>query len=196
MKRVFYLLAILSFFSPAVAAQYEEHGDHAEVGVFADYFHVNETGTNLGGVGARLSVNANSYLQIEAEMAYDFTQTFTEGFDDGTGTITTERSNLRLLHGMLGPKLQTNVGPVRLFVTAKGGFVDFGLSSAPATGGTFFSTVSNLRASNVNPVFYPGGGAEAFWGPIGVRLDVGDEIYFNSGAHNNLRVAFGPTIRF
>jgi hypothetical protein len=70
------------------------------------------------------------------------------------------------------------------------------LSSAPVTGGTFFSTVSNLRANNVDAVFYPGGGAEAFWGPFGLRLDAGDEIYFNNGARNNLRVAFGPTIRF
>jgi hypothetical protein len=195
MKRVFYFLAILPFFSPVAAAQYHR-GDHAEVGVFADYFRVNQTGTNLGGLGARLSVNANSYVQIEAEMAYDFTQTFTEGFNEGSGTITTERSNLRLLQGMFGPKLQTKNGPWRFFVTAKGGFVNFGLSSAPVTGGTFISTVSNLRANNVGAVFYPGGGAEAFLGPIGLRLDVGDEIYFNNGTHNNLRVAFGPTIRF
>jgi hypothetical protein len=193
--RLFYFLGILSLVAPAAAAQYEQH-DHIEVGVFADYFRVNQTGTNLGGVGARLSVNANSYLQIEGEMAYDFTQTFTEGFENGSGAITTERSELRLLHGMVGPKLQTNKDPVRLFVTAKGGFVNFGLSSASVTGGTFISTVSNLRANNVNAVFYPGGGAEAFWGPIGLRLDVGDEIYFNNGARNNLRVAFGPTIRF
>jgi hypothetical protein len=26
----------------------------------------------------------------------------------------------------------------------------------------------------------------------GLRLDIGDEIYFNHGTHNNLRVAFGP----
>jgi hypothetical protein len=97
---------------------------------------------------------------------------------------------------MLGPKLQTNVGPVRLFMTAKGGFVNFGLSSARATGGTILSTVSNLSAGNVSAVFCPGGGAEAFRGSIGVRLDVGDEIYFNNGAHNNLGVPFGPTIRF
>jgi hypothetical protein len=98
MMRLFYFLGILSLFAPVAAAQYEEH-DHVQIGVFADYFRVNQTGTNLGGAGARLSVNANSYLQIEGEMAYDFTQTFTEGFSDGSGTIVTERSELRLLHG-------------------------------------------------------------------------------------------------
>ena len=66
------------------------------------------------------------------------------------------RSNLRLLHGSFGPKLQAP-GPVRLFVTAKGGLDDFGFSNAPATFGTFTGTVSRLRANNANAVFYPGG---------------------------------------
>jgi hypothetical protein len=37
---------------------------------------------------------------------------------------------------------------------------------------------------------------EAFWGPVGIRVDAGDEIYVNNGAYNNLRVTFGPTFRF
>jgi hypothetical protein len=48
----------------------------------------------------------------------------------------------------------------------------------------------------VNAVLYPGGGLEGFLGPLGLRFDVGDEIYFNGGAHHALRVAFGPVIRF
>ncbi len=48
----------------------------------------------------------------------------------------------------------------------------------------------------MNAVFYPGGGIEAYLGPVGLRLDVGDEIYFRGGAHNNLRVTFGPHMRF
>jgi hypothetical protein len=37
---------------------------------------------------------------------------------------------------------------------------------------------------------------EGFVGPVGLRLEVGDDIYFDNGARNNLRVTFGPTIRF
>jgi hypothetical protein len=66
----------------------------------------------------------------------------------------------------------------------------------PATLGTFFSSVNGLRADNVNGVLYPGGGLQGHLGPIGLRLDVGDEIYFNHGTHNNLRAAFGPVFRF
>jgi len=66
----------------------------------------------------------------------------------------------------------------------------------PGTFGSFTSSVENLRANNVSGALYPGGGLEATLGPVGLRLDVGDDIYFNSGAHHNLRVSFGPIIRF
>jgi hypothetical protein len=50
--------------------------------------------------------------------------------------------------------------------------------------------------SNVDGVLYPAGGLEGHLGPLGVRFDIGDEWNFNSGAHNNLRIAFGPYIHF
>jgi hypothetical protein len=91
-----------------------------------------------------------------------------------------------------------NIGrhAIQPFVTLKGGFVDFRIDSAPATLGTFFSTVSGFRSNAVNGVLYPGGGLQGHLGPVGLRLDVGDEIYLNHGTHNNLRVAFGPVFRF
>jgi hypothetical protein len=73
--------------------------------------------------------------------------------------------------------------------------VNYNLSGAPATAGTFVSSVDNLHAQNVNAVFYPGGGVQGRIGPVGLRLDVGDEMYFNQGTHNHLRVAFGAFLR-
>jgi hypothetical protein len=184
-----------AFTAPRTSAQ-----DHVEIGAFADYFrwHASEgSNANLFGVGGRFSVNIFPVVQLEGEVAYDFSQAFTEGFTNpSTGTVTFNTSNLRVLHGMFGPKLQTNKGPVRLFVTAKGGAMSFQFDPRPVTFGTFTSSVGDLRTSNLNAVFYPGGGVEGFFGPIGLRLDIGDEIYFDGGAHNNLRVTFGPTIRF
>ena len=49
----------------------------------------------------------------------------------------------------------------------KGGFVNFNLSGAPVTGGTFVSSVENLRTSNVNAVLYSGGGFQGHIGPVG-----------------------------
>jgi hypothetical protein len=185
-----FLALCLVVASPAVFAQ-----DHLAVGAYADYFRLSQTHTNFAGLGGRLGLGLGHRVMLEAEMSYDFNQVFTESFNNG-GSITVNRSNYRLLHGLFGPKLalgHTNFHP---FVTVKGGFVDVMFDAAPATLGTFVSNVQNLRDKNVMGSLYPGGGIEGRIGPIGLRLEVGDEIYFNSGTHNNFRASFGPYIRF
>jgi len=172
--------------------------NHGEAGIFADYFRQSDVGgTNFWGLGGRFAANIHEHVQLEAEMAYDFTRVFTEDFTNrATGTITVQRSSERILHALVGPKFQTGGGALRAFFTLKGGFMNFGFSNRPATFGTFSSSVADLRSSDINGVFYPGIGAEAFAGPFGVRFDIGDEIYFSNGAHNNLRITLGPQIRF
>ena len=117
-------LLIFAICTPQAFAQYKAAGglDHVEIGVFGELFRISQTDTNLAGVGARLSFNVLPLLQIEAETAYDFNQIFTE--TDPTGAFI-QRTNLRAIHGLFGPKLETNRGPVRLFLTAKGGAVGF-----------------------------------------------------------------------
>lgn len=180
-------------FAQARYVENRSFNEHANVGLFGELFRVNQNSVNLAGVGARLSVNLRPRFQLEAETSYDFDQIFTEV--DTTGA-TILRTSFRAVTGLFGPKLETNRGPVRLFLTVKGGAVGFHFGNGPATVGQFASTVSNLRAQDVSGAFYPGGGVEAFWGPFGLRFDVGDEMYFNSGVHHNLRATFGPTIRF
>ena len=184
-----FLLLCSVLIIPAASAQ-----DKVAVGAFVDYFRLAQTDTNFAGVGARLGVGGRRAM-LEAEVSYDFNRVFNENFFNGT-TLVVERSNLRLLHGLFGPKLalgHTNLHP---FLTIKGGFLNSRLDSAPATVGTFTSDVANLRSKDLMGSLYPGGGLEGHIGPVGLRLDVGDEIYFNHGSHNNLRVAFGPYIRF
>ena len=193
MKRVALLAFLAGCLVPRAAAQEEK----VQVGIFADYFRAAQTHSNYGGVGARVSFINYKLLKFEAQMSYDFDQAFTEGFTNtGTGTVTLSRSGMRVLHGEFGPKLDLGHGRIRPFVTVKAGGIHFGINNAPATIGTFLSSVDNLRRSNVSGVLYPGGGLEGQLGPVGLRLDVGDEIYFNSGAHHNLSMAFGPYIRF
>ncbi len=194
MKRVAFLLFLASCVVPLASAQ---DGDHVELGVFADYFRLAQTDNNFGGVGALASFQVYKEIKLEGQMSYDFNQAFTEGFTDtSTGSVTLARTPMRILHGEFGPKINIGHHAIQPFVTLKGGFVDFRIDSAPATLGTFFSSVNGLRADNVNGMLYPGGGLQGHLGPIGLRLDVGDEIYFNHGTHNNLHVAFGPVFRF
>ena len=195
MKRFAFLFLLAGWLVPLASAQETEH---VQVGIFADYLRLAQTDTNYAGIGARVGVIAYHSVKLEGEMSYDFDQAFTESFRDSTtGVITVRRTGMRTLHGEFGPKV--NLGEhwhVHPFVTLKGGFVNFRLNNEPATIGTFFSSVDNLRRKNVNGVLYPGGGLEGHLGPVGIRFDIGDEMYFNSGTHNNLRIAFGPYIRF
>jgi hypothetical protein len=195
MKRFAFLIFLTGCLVPLASAQETEH---FQFGVNADYLRLSQTETNFAGVGARLGVLAFRNIKLEAELNYDFDQAFTEGFtNNGVGSVSVRRTGMRILHGEFGPKV--NLGEhwhVHPFVQLKGGFMDFHFSNRAATIGNFFSDVSNLRANNVVGVFYPGGGLEGHLGPVGVRLDIADEMYFSHGTHNNLRISLGPYIRF
>ncbi|MGC2197575.1 MAG: hypothetical protein WA628_23085 [Terriglobales bacterium] len=195
MKRslVMVLFAML-LAAPVLMAQDSEN--HVEVGAFVDYFNLSRTSPHINfvGLGGRAAFNVRSNVQIEAEMAYDFKRNFTSTFSDG---ITTElvSTDLRTLHALFGPKFATSGGPVRLFGTFKAGLINFSVSDQNAGSG-FQGALNEVTTGNTAAAIYPGLGLEGFLGPIGLRLEAGDEIYFKNGTHNNLRVTFGPTFRF
>jgi len=186
-------VAMLLLWVPSAVAQDYDHG---EIGVFADYVrlhHANDA--NYLGLGGRAGFNISPHVQLEGEVSYDFEKSFTTGTLTNAGTLTVTRTNLRLLHGLFGPKLQTGNGAWRLFVTAKGGFLNFNVSSSSVVSGVG-SAFSGVPNGDTNGVFYPGGGIEAFAGPVGLRVDIGDLMYFDRGANHNLRITFGPQLRF
>jgi len=184
------LLAVSALASaPALRAQ-----DHGEIGVFGEMFRASASDLNLYGVGGRVSLNVHPNVALEAEGGYDFSQSNTTTLSGIGGNTTLFRSDLRATHFQFGPKFQVGTtGPVRAFVFAKGGFVRFGVTPGPVTFGAFPTQLEN---TDLNGTFYPGGGLEFFLGPIGLRVDAGDEIYFDRGAQNNLKITFGPHIRF
>jgi hypothetical protein len=100
------------------------------------------------------------------------------------------------LHGLFGPKVDLGQGNWRPFLEVKGGFVNYSFNDRNPDFAEFSSAVGNLRSQNMNAALMPGGGLQGAIGPVGLRLDVGDEMYFNNGAHHNLKVTFGPFIRF
>ena len=192
MKRMLLMLCLGVLFVPVVRAQ----GDHVEAGVFADYFRMSQTDNNYLGIGARAGVRVFPHVKLEAEMAYDFDQGFGEQTSGTGGTVVIQNANIHILHGLVGPKIELGHGRIRPFVVVKGGFDKFFVNSCPTSFSCVSSQIANLRADNVNGVFYPGGRVEAHLGPVGLRLEAGDEMYFNHGTHHNLRMAFGPYIRF
>lgn len=154
MKRFLVLLGMLALSASATLAQ---SSDHINIGVYGNFFRLSDTDIDLGGVGARVSVNVMPRVQVEAESSYNFESGFSQGFSDFNGTVNVSRSHVRSLDGLLGPKLYTNRGPVRLFATVKGGFINFNLATSPVvTIQTVDSTFRNLNGINTFGVFYPG----------------------------------------
>ncbi len=191
-------LAILSMIIAApswlLAADYE----HAEVGIFADYLSFSPTTPNINfvGFGARAGFHVNPHVQLEGEMNYDFQRSFTSSCNGScVPGVTFVTTKFRPLTGLFGPKFETP-GPFKFFVTGKVGFINFTTSSAAVTPGTVGGAIAGVGGAGTHFALYPGAGVEGFWGPFGLRLDVGDEIFLNNGTHNNLRVTFGPQLRF
>jgi hypothetical protein len=183
------------FLAAAPILMAQDHSDHIEVGAFADYFRLSDASPtrNFVGLGGRAAFNVHPNVQLEAEMAYDFKRNYTNTFSNGVSTELVN-TQFRTLHGFFGPKFQTGSGPFRVFITGKVGFDNFSINNQNATAG--FTNTVGLTNGTTDFAVYPGGGFEAFAGPIGVRAEIGDDIFFDHGAHNNLRVSFGPQLRF
>jgi hypothetical protein len=198
MKRLAILGALaLCVASLAPAAQAQSTVDdknHGSIGAFFNYTRLQPADLNMFGVGARLGINVRKHVVIEAEGAYDFERSRTQTITTGVVTSTV-RSNLRMLHFLAGPKIQTT-GPIRFFGVLKGGIVNFGVGG-PVTAGVINNQINTIVDGDTKAVVYPGGGVEFNVGWLGLRMEAGDEIMFlNNGAQNNFRATFGPQIRF
>jgi len=191
-KFIFLLLA------PFLLAHVSLAQSRMEAGIFLDSLSISETGTNNFGLGARFGYRIHSYVMLEGELAYDYGLNFHEAYVDvTTGNIADiVNTSIGVTHGLIGPMVQPAHGHFRPFGTLKAGFVDVRLSGSLLPYSDIVSSVLGLRTSNVNFALYPAGGVGASLGPVGLRLEAGDEMYFNVGAHHNLRITFGPIIRF
>src|ERR1700738_2455716 len=186
------LLFLLPFGTVSCLAQ------KVEACVFLDYLNISQTSTNNFGLGARFGHQIHRNAMLEGDLAYDYGINFDEAYRNiSTGNIAAiERASIGVTHGLFGPTLQPSEGWFRPFVTLKGGFVDLRLSSSLVPYSDVASAVLGIRTSNLNGAIYPAAGVEAPAGPVGLRFELGDEIYFNNGTHNNLRITFGPILRF
>jgi hypothetical protein len=193
MRKFTLLVILLSCGSSCLLAQ-----SRIETGVFIDYLSISQTSTDNFGIGGRFGYRVHHNVMLEGELAYDYGINFDEAYRNiSNGDIAAiERTSIGVTHGLFGPTLEPAKGSFRPFVTLKGGFVDFRFSTSLLPYSNLASAILGIRTSRLNAAIYPGGGLEASLGPVGLRFELGDEIYFNNGGHNNLRITFGPIIRF
>ena len=186
------------FLGPILLTSFASAQSRMEAGVFLDSLSISQTSTNNFGLGARFGYRVHHDVMLEGELAYDYGINFDEAYRNITnGNITAiERTSIGVTHGLFGPTLERGAGHLHPFATMKVGFVDFRLSPSLLPYSNLASAILGLRTSNVNAALYPAAGISATLGPLGLRFEAGDEIYFNSGAHHNLRITFGPILRF
>jgi len=173
------------------------YSQHVEIGGFANYSrqHIPDEPRNLFGFGARADFNIIRILQFEMEMAYD-PQHASFQIVQQPATVTVNTSKLGVLHGNAGLKLQSRGGS--FFAFLKGGVNQYrlGESSQTIVGPSGVSSIVGPGSEFVKGILYPGAGIGFHAGPLGIRLDVGDEISWVNGAQHSLRVTLGPTFRF
>ena len=192
MKRILLVLMMCGalMVTPALFAQDDNNLNHGEIGAFFNFTRLNHASENFIGAGGRLGFNIAPNVQLEAEGAYDWNRNFSSSLTNVGGGTTVTTSKLRLVHGLFGPKIDFTHGAFRPFVVLKGGLLNF--SGSNNVTGTF----NGINGGDTNGVFYPGGGIEGFIGWFGVRVEAGDEIYFDNGANHNFRFTAGPQFRF
>ena len=147
MKRIALLCALalcIAVIAPAASAQVSDDKNHGNFGVYFDYFRLQFAKQNFFGVGGRLGVNVHPHIVLEGEMAYDFERNATATITDLQHNTTTVRSNLRLIHGLFGPKIQTT-GPIRVFAVLKGGLLNFTVARNGVTAGNVANQFGNIR---------------------------------------------------
>ncbi len=181
-----------------LAADTPVSAQHVELGAFGDYTKVNISGfgANAFGVGVRAGFNVHRYLQLEVESAYDVKHAHF-AFSQSSGSFIINNSKLGILHANGGVKLQSRGGSFFVFLKGGSNWYRPERTTTIVTGPpiTAPSSIEPLNTFN-RPVLYPGAGIGFHAGPLGIRFDAGDEITWDGGAHHNLRVTFGPTLRF
>ena len=195
MKRFLFMVVCCLALIPYAKAQDENY--RFDAGVFADYFRLGATGTNMWGLGGRAGIELVPHIGFEGEVAFDFNRAFTDAFENDFGGTSYVTSGVRGLHALFGPRFSVDHGPIRPFAEVKFGFDSFTFNNLPVGLTSVSNPIQNLRNQTLNAALLLGGGLEAkVVGPVGVRLDVGDELYFNHGAEHGLRATFGPVVRF
>lgn len=165
--------------------------DRIQIGGFGEYYRFDTSNTiNFVGLGGRVGVRLNPWTTMEGELSYDFERNQTTFFNNG-GTTSFVTTRTRPFHGLFGPKFSFGSGNANVFATGKVGFINFASSDQSVA-----QAFGNVDAGNTRFAVYPGVGLEGYWGHIGLRAEVGDEVYFSGGARSNLKVTFGPQVRF
>ena len=179
MRRAVFVVILVCGISPQLFAQryYGSEVPRYEFGVQADIHYLDGVGEWGGGLGFRFNYNFNEHIALDSELV--FRQHDLLAFN---GT-TTQSAVVGQTTGLFGLRAGKRVEDYGFFATARAGFLHF----ATDQGVTLLSR-DTVSAFDVR------GTLEHYYGPVILRLELGEMIvaYGNAQAASNLTLGPPP----
>lgn len=180
MRRVF-LVILLCGISPPLFAQryYDTELPRYEVGVQADIHHLDGVGEWGGGLGLRFDYNFNEHVALDAELVYRQHDLL------APNGVSTQSPVVGQTTGLFGLRAGKRVEDYGFFANARAGFLHFGSDNGVT-----------LLTRNTVPAFDVRGTLEHYYGPVILRLELGEMIvaYGNAQAFSNVSLGTPPAL--
>ena len=175
MRRAVFFVILLCGISPQLFAQryYGSENPRYEVGVQADIHYLDGVGEWGGGLGFRFNYNFNEHVALDSELVFRqhnlLASNATQSFVVGQTT------------GWFGVRAGKRVEDYGFFAHARAGFLHFGTDQGVT-----------LLTRNTVPAFDVRGTLEHYYGPVMLRLELGEMIVAYGNARAASNISLGP----
>ena len=180
MPRAIFLVILFCGTPPQLFAQryYDAELPRYEFGVQADIHYLDGVGEWGGGVGFRFDYNFNEHIALDSELV--FRQHDLLAPSGGTQSAVVGQTT-----GLLGVRVGKRVEDYGFFAHARAGFLHFGSDNGVT-----------LLSRNTVPAFDMRGTLEHYYGPVILRLELGEMIvaYGNAQAFSNVSLGTPPAL--
>ena len=177
MRRAVWFAIFLCGISPQLLAQryYDREVPRYEVGVEADIHYLDGVGEWGGGIGFRFNYNFNGNMALDSELL------FRQHHLLASGGFATPSAVVGQTTGLFGLRAGKRVLDYGLFAHARAGFLHFSTDKGVT-----------LLTRNTVPAFDLGGTLEHYYGPVILRLELGELIVAYGNAQAASSLTLGP----
>lgn len=177
MRRAVLFLILLSGISPQLFAQryYSPEVPRYEIGVQTDFHHLDGVGEWGGGLGLRFNYNFNEHAALESELLYRQHDLI------ASNGATPQTAVVGQTTGLFGVRVGQRMEDYGFFAHARAGFLHFGTDQGVT-----------LLTRNTVPTFDCRGTVEHYYGPVILRLELGELIVAYGNAQASSNVSVGP----
>lgn len=154
---------------------YDTEVPRYEFGVQADIHYLDGVGEWGGGVGFRFNYNFNEHFALDSELVFRQHDLFAPNSGSTQSAVVGQTT------GLFGVRAGKRVEDYGFFASARAGFLHFGTDNGVT-----------LLSRNTVPAFDVRGTMERYYGPVILRLELGEMIVAYGNAQAFSSVSFGP----